>query len=314
LCDDKHVVEIAQPELPLAIFSRALVVDGGSRGLEDKVVQALQRLVEEDPGLVFAHDAMSRDLLISGLGVMHLEITLERLKRRTGVDVKLGPPRVPYKETIRGRAANVEGKLKKQTGGHGQFAVCYIDLEPLPHGAGFEFEDAIVGGVVPRQFIPSVEKGVRRALEHGVLAGYPVLDVKVRLIDGKHHSVDSSDAAFQAAGYRAFRTAMTQSNPAILEPIMKLEITVPQEAMGDVIGDLNSRHGKVMGTNNAPNGAVITAMLPLAQTLDYEPKLTAMTHGRGSFTLAFDHYDYCSPQTQDKVVKESGYKPLTDED
>jgi elongation factor G len=215
---------------------------------------------------------------------------------------------------VRGRAQSVEGKLKKQTGGHGQFAVCYIDLEPLPRGTGFVFEDAIVGGVIPRQFIPSVEKGVRKALDRGVLAGYPVVDFKVRLTDGKYHAVDSSDAAFQMAGGRALRAALVASQPSLLEPIAKIEVTVPGDYLGDVIGDINARGGRVTGTNTVDSGSVVEALLPLANTHDYEPKLTSITSGRGTFTLMFDHYDYCAPHTTDKVVKESGFKHVEDED
>jgi len=212
------------------------------------------------------------------------------------------------------KVTNIEGKQKKQTGGHGQFGVCYVDLEPLPRGSGFVFEDAIVGGVIPRQFIPSVEKGVVRAMNQGVIAGYPVVDVKVRLVDGKYHSVDSSDAAFQVAGYRAFRAAAAAAHPVLLEPIAKIEVTVPSESMGDVVGDLSSRHGKVVGTDANDESTTITAFVPLAQTLEYEPVLTGMTHGKGTFAITFDHYDFCPAHTQEQVIKESGFKPVVDED
>ncbi|HZU82561.1 MAG TPA: EF-Tu/IF-2/RF-3 family GTPase, partial [Polyangiaceae bacterium] len=312
LSDDKRPFTVKLPGMPPALYSRTLLVDG--KGADEKVATALQRICEEDPGLAFKHDAQSREMIVEGLGALHLDITLERLRRRAQVDCRLGPPRIAYRETIRGRAAHVEGKQKKQTGGHGQFGVCYIDLEPLPRGAGFVFEDAIVGGVVPRQFIPSVEKGVKRAMEHGVFSGYPVVDVKVRLVDGKYHSVDSSDAAFQVAGFRAFRTAMQGAQPALLEPIAKLDVTIPGDYLGDVIGDINARGGRVIGTSNVGTSSVVSAYVPLANTNDYEPKLTSLTSGRGTFTLAFDHYDFCSPHTADKVIKESGYKHVEDED
>jgi elongation factor G len=312
LSDEKRPFVAKLPKMPPALYSRTLLVDG--KGLEEKAVAALHRISEEDPGLGFKHDPQSREMVVEGLGALHLDITLERLRRRAQIDCHLGPPRIPYRETIRGRVAHVEGKQKKQTGGHGQYGVCYIDLEPQARGSGFVFEDAIVGGVIPRQFIPSVEKGVKRAMEHGMLSGHPVVDVKVRLVDGKYHSVDSSDAAFQVAGFRAFRIAMQSAQPALLEPIAKLEVTIPGDYLGDVIGDINARGGRVIGTSSAGTNSVVDAYVPLASTNDYEPKLTSITSGRGSFTLGFDHYDYCSPHTADKVIKESGFKPVEDED
>lgn len=312
LSDEKKPFNVKLPPQPPALFSRTLIVEG--KGVEDKAAQALQRICEEDPGLVFKHDPITRESILEGLGALHLDITLERLRKRASIDCRLGPPRIPYRETVRGRAKGVEGKLKKQSGGHGQFGVCYIDLEPMPRGAGFEFEDAIVGGSIPRQFIPSVEKGIRKAMEHGVLAGYPVVDFKVRLVDGKYHAVDSSDAAFQMAGSRALRAALQQSQPVLLEPVAKLEVTVPSEYLGDVIGDINSRGGRVTGTDSLADKSVVVALVPLANTNDYEPKLTSITSGRGAFTMAFDHYDPCTPHTTDKVVKESGFKHVEEED
>jgi elongation factor G len=312
LSDEKKPFVAKLPKMPPALYSRTLVVEG--KGMEEKAVAALHRISEEDPGLSFKHDPQTREMVVEGLGALHLDITLERLRRRAQIDCRLGPPRIPYRETIRGRAGHVEGKQKKQTGGHGQFGVCYIDLEPQARGTGFIFEDAIVGGVIPRQFIPSVEKGVRRALEHGILSGHQVVDVKVRLIDGKYHSVDSSDAAFQVAGFRAFRAAMQSAQPALLEPIAKLEVTIPGDYLGDVIGDINARGGRVIGTSSEGTSSVVDAYVPLANTNDYEPKLTSITSGRGTFTLGFDHYDYCSPHTTEKVIKESGFKHVEDED
>jgi len=311
LSDEKHPFTLTMASRPPPLYSRSVQT---AKGLEEKVAVALQRLVEEDPGLAFSHQEESRELIMSGLGAMQLEIALERLRRRSGIDCKLGPPRIPYRETVTRKVTNVEGKQKKQTGGHGQFGVCYIDLEPLPRGSGFVFEDAIVGGVIPRQFIPSVEKGVVRAVSQGLIAGYPVVDVKVRLVDGKYHSVDSSDAAFQVAGFRAFRAAAAGSHPVLLEPIVKMEVTVPSESMGDVVGDLNSRHGKVLSTNISGDTTMIAAYVPLAQTLEYEPVLTGMTRGRGTFTISVDHYDFCPPPVQEKIVRESGFKAVVEED
>jgi elongation factor G len=312
LSDEKRPFEAKLPPMPPALYARTLLVAG--KGMEDKAAQALQRMCEEDPGLVFKHDPVSREMLLEGLGALHLDITVERLRRRASIDCKLGPPRVPYRETVRAKVAGVEGKIKKQTGGHGQFAVCLIDVEPLPRGSGFVFEDAIVGGVIPRQFIPSVEKGVRKALDRGVLAGYPVVDLKARVVDGKFHAVDSSDAAFQVAGARALRAALAVAQAALLEPIVKLEVAVPGETLGDVIGDINARGGRVTGTNAVDSRSTVEALLPLASTHDYEPKLTSLTSGRGTFSIGFDHYDYCSPYTTDRVVKESGFKHVEEED
>jgi elongation factor G len=311
LSDEKHPFTLTLASRPPPLYSRSVQT---AKGAEEKVAVALQRLVEEDPGLAFSHQEESRELIMSGLGAMQLEIALERLRRRSGIDCKLGPPRIPYRETVTRKVANVEGKQKKQTGGHGQFGVCYIDLEPQPRGSGFVFEDAIVGGVIPRQFIPSVEKGVMKAVSQGLIAGYPVVDVKVRLVDGKYHSVDSSDAAFQVAGFRAFRAAAAGSHPVLLEPIVKMEVTVPSDSMGDVVGDLNSRHGKVLSTNISGDTTTISAYVPLAQTLEYEPVLTGMTRGRGTFTISVDHYDFCPPPVQEKIVRESGFKAVVEED
>jgi elongation factor G len=311
LCDEKTPRIVELPERPLPLFSRALLAE--NRGAEEKIAASVLRIAEEDPGLSFNHDETTRDMLLSGLGAAHLEITVERLKKRAGIDVRLGPPRIPYRETITRKVTNVEGKQKKQSGGHGQFGVCYIDLEPLPRGSGFVFEDAVVGGSIPRQFIPSVEKGIVKAMARGIIAGYTVVDLKVRLFDGKYHSVDSSDAAFQVAGSRAIRAAMVGAHPAILEPLVKLEVQVPSEFMGDVIGDLNSRAGRVLGTDQQRDMAIIQALVPLEQTLDYEPKLTSMTSGRGTFTITPDRYEICSAQTQERVIKDSGFK-VVDED
>jgi elongation factor G len=313
LCDDKHPPKaLPKPELPPPLFARALLpVD---RGKEDKLAQALGRLVEEDPGLHVSHDETGHELIVGGAGPLHLDLTLERLRRKSGIIAHLGPPRISYRETLSRAVKNVEGKQKKQTGGHGQYGVCYIDVEPLPRGAGFVFENAIVGGVIPRQFIPSVEKGVLRAMERGVLAGYPMVDVKVRLTDGKTHSVDSSDAAFQAAGFKAFRTAAAQAHPALLEPVVKLTVTVPNATTGDAMGELTSRRGKVLSTETDDLSTIISVHVPLQETLDFEPKLASLTQGKGTYTLAFDHYDICPDHVQTRAVAQSGYKAKEDEE
>ncbi|WP_437939591.1 elongation factor G [Sorangium sp. So ce341] len=312
LCDEKHAFLFSAPELPPALFSRGVRFD--AKGGEDKVGNALYRLTEEDPGLSVHQDPSTRELVVSGLGALHLEITVERIRRRVGIDCRLGPPHIAYKETISRKAANVEGKHKKQTGGHGQFGVCYIDMEPLPRGGGFVFEDAVVGGAVPRQFIPSVEKGIVKAMSKGVLAGYPMVDVKVRLFDGKYHDVDSSDAAFQMAGSKAFKAAAAQCAPVLLEPIVRLSVTVPSATMGDIIGDINSRRGRIIGTDSVEDQTIVNAFVPLAEVLEYESKLKSMTQGKGTFTMSVEHLEVCPPAVQEKVIKESGFKVEADED
>jgi elongation factor G len=259
------------------------------------------------------HDPASRDLVLAGASAAHLEIALERLRRRSGRACRLGPPRIAYRETVSRAARHVEGKLKKQSGGHGQYAVCYIDLEPLPRGAGWEFVDEVVGGAIPRQFIPSVEKGIAQALERGVLAGYPVVDFRVRLRDGKFHDVDSSDAAFQVAASKAFKAALEAARPVLLEPIMKLVVRVPPPAIGEVIGDLSARRGRILGTDTAADGAVITACAPLADLLEYEPRLSSITQGQATFTMALDHLDVCPPAIQERVVRDHAAPARDDE-
>jgi elongation factor G len=259
-------------------------------------------------------DPTTRELVVSGLGALHLEIAVERIRRRTGIECRLGPPHIAYKETLTRKVAGVEGKHKKQTGGHGQFGVCYIDVEPLPRGGGFEFEDAIVGGAIPRQFIPSVEKGIVKSMARGFLAGFPMVDVKVRLFDGKYHDVDSSDAAFQLAGSKGFKAACAQAHPVLLEPIVKIQVTAPSSAMGDVIGDINSRRGRISGTDSLEDMTIVNAYVPLSEVLEYESKLKSMTQGKGTFSMTIDHLEICPPQVQEKVIKESGFKVAEDED
>jgi elongation factor G len=312
LSDEKAPFLYTAPELPPALFSRGVHFEG--KGSEDKVGTALHRLAEEDPGLEVHLDESTRELIVSGLGALHLEITVERIRRRIGVDCRLGPPHIAYKETLSAKASGVEGKHKKQSGGHGQFGVCYIDIEPLPRGEGFLFEDGVVGGAIPRQFIPSVEKGIVKSMARGVLAGFPMIDVKVRLLDGKYHDVDSSDAAFQMAGSKAFKAAAAQAHPVLLEPYVKLRVTAPSAAMGDVIGDINSRRGRISGTDAEDGDTVVNAYAPLSEVLEYESKLKSMTQGKGTFSMTVDHLEICPPAVQEKVIRESGYKVEADEE
>jgi elongation factor G len=312
LSDEKHPFRFNEPALPPSLFSRGVKFEG--KGAEEKVGTALHRLTEEDPGLHVNLDEATRELVVSGSGALHLEITLERIRRRVGIDCRLGPPHIAYKETITRKVAGVEGKHKKQSGGHGQFGVCYIDMEPLPRGAGFVFEDGVVGGSIPRQFIPSVEKGIVKSMAKGFLAGFQLVDVKVRVYDGKYHDVDSSDAAFQLAGSKAFKAAAAQAHAVLLEPIVKLQVIAPSVAMGDVIGDINSRRGRITGTDTVDDSTIVNAYAPLSEVLEYESKLKSMTQGKGTFSMSVDHLEICPPMVQDKVIKDSGFKVETDED
>ena len=282
----------------------SFAVEPKSKGDEEKATQALARMMEEDPSLEMHRDPQTRELILSGVGQLHIEVVIERLKRKYGAEVELKAPKVPYKETIKGRS-EAQGKLKKQSGGRGQYGDAWLKVEPLPRGTGFQFVDQIVGGVVPRQYIPAVEKGVREALHEGILAGYPIVDVKVTLYDGSYHEVDSSEMAFKIAASMGFKTALSRAKPVVLEPIMSMEVVVPDEAMGDVIGDLNSRRGKVLGVDSKPGGQVIRAQVPMSEVLKYSPDLRSMTSGRGSFTVAFSHYEEMPAHLADKVIKEA---------
>lgn len=274
-----------RPEVPRPVISFA--IEPKSRGDEEKISQALQRLGEEDLTLTFERD---RELRLSGTGQLHIEVVVSRLKRKYGVEVSLKPPRVPYRETI-GAATEAHGRHKKQTGGHGQFADCHVRVEPLARGEDFVFESAIVGGAIPRQFIPAIEKGFQEARQKGFLAGYPVVDFKATVFDGKFHAVDSSEIAFKIAASLAFRDAMSRCRPTLLEPIMSVEITVPEETTGDVLGDLNARRGRTQGMDTKGASITITAQAPMAEMLTYEPTLTSLTGGRGAFHMEFSHYD-----------------------
>ncbi len=256
---------------------------------EDKMHSALRRMTDEDPTLDVHRDEQTGDFLVGGLSQMHVEVIADRIERRFGVGMDLAPPHVPYRETITG-TAEAEGKHKKQSGGRGQFGDCWVRVEPLPRGDGFEFVDKVVGGAIPRPFIPAVEKGVVEALREGGLAGYPVVDLRVTLYDGKHHPVDSSEMAFKIAGSLGVRTAIEKAGPVLLEPIMRVEVSVPSDHVGDVMGDLNSRRGHPEGMEARGGMEVIKAQVPMAEMLSYAPDLRAMTGGRGDYTMEFDHY------------------------
>lgn len=268
---------------------------------EDRIANALHRLTEEDPTLEISRDVEAGETLLGGVGQTHIEVTVERLKRKYSVDVELLPPKIPYRETIKGVAKGIEGKHKKQSGGRGQFGVCYLNLEPN-RGQGYEFVDDIVGGAIPRNFIPSVDKGIRGALARGVISGHPIVDVKVSLYDGKYHDVDSSDFSFQMAGSKGFKAAFLQAKPILLEPVMNLEVTIPEECTGDVIGDINQRRGRVVGVDTKGKNQIIKAQAPMSELLTYAPDLRSITSGRGSFTMEQSHYDEVPANIADKVV------------
>jgi len=276
-------IEFEKPNLTLALVPK-------SKGDEEKIGAALARLLEEDPTFTAEKNSETGQLLVSGLGDVHLEIITSRLQKKFGVEVELVPPRIPYRETIRG-TVKVEGKHKKQTGGRGQYGHVWLELSPLPPGGGFEFEDKIFGGAVPKQYIPAVEKGARETMEEGVLAGYPVVDVKVTLFDGSYHSVDSSEMAFKIATSMAFKKGFMEAQPVLLEPIMLLEVVVPERYMGDVIGDLNKKRGRILGMDPDNGNQVIRAHVPLAELTRYAVDLRSITQGRGRFRMQMDHYE-----------------------
>ncbi len=268
---------------------------------EDKVPIALAKLMEEDPSLEFKRDEQTNEFLLSGVGQVHLEVSIEKLKRKYGCDVELKTPHVPYKETIRSHV-KVQGKYKKQSGGRGQYGDAWLDISPLPRGKGYEFVDNITGGAIPRQYIPAVEKGIRDAMQSGVVAGFPVVDVKVALYDGTYHSVDSSEMAFKIAASIGFKKGMEQAHPVILEPIMKMEINVPDENLGDVIGDINSRRGKILGAEPKAGSQTIKALVPMAEVITYATDLRGMTGDRGIFTMEFSHYEEVPTYLSQKII------------
>jgi elongation factor G len=302
---------ISMPSIKLPAPVMAFAIEGaatGSMGDEDKVFSALRRLQEEDPTIDFHRDPQTGDQILAGLSQVHVEVIVERLRSRFGADVTLKPPRVPYQETIRG-AAKAHGRHKKQTGGRGQFGDCHIAIEPLEdpnHPTGFEFVNEIKGGVIPNGFIPAVERGVQEAMAHGILAGYPVKNVRVRLYDGSYHTVDSSEMAFKVAGSHAMRQALEQAAPVLLEPIMIVTVNAPEETVGDVIGDLNSRRGRPLGMEPAGAGMTeIKAEVPMAEMLSYAPDLRSVTGGQGEFTMQFERYEEVPGHLAAKVVGEA---------
>ena len=300
--DEQNPITFPQLTFPSPVISFA--IEPKTKGDEDKVGNALHRLCEEDPTLSISRDQQTREFILSGMGQVHIEITIDRMKRKFGTEVNLKTPKVPYKETIKG-ATKVQGKYKKQSGGRGQYGDTWLEIEPLPHGEGFEFVDKITGGSIPKQYIPAVEKGIVGAMEHGILAGYPITDVKVTLYDGSYHTVDSSEMAFKRAGSMGFKKGFMLCNPTFLEPIMKISIIVPEEFMGDIMGDLNSKRGRIQGVDTKGRYQNIRAEVPMAEMLKYAPDLRSMTGGRGNFTMEFSRYEEIPGHIIDKVVAEA---------
>ncbi|MGQ9470672.1 MAG: elongation factor G [Candidatus Aminicenantales bacterium] len=296
--------EIRFPEIKFPEPSISFAIEPKTRADEDRISQATHRITEEDPTVRIERDAETGQLLISGNGQLHVEITTEKLKKRYNVDVILKPPKIPYRETIKGRS-DVQGKYKKQTGGRGQYGDVKIKIEPLARGSDFEFEDKIFGGAIPKNYIPAIEKGIQEARKKGVLAGYPTVDFKVTLYDGSYHEVDSSDLAFKIAASMAFKKAAKQAKPTLLEPIMNVEVYTPEAYLGDIMGNLNGRRGRLQGVEQKGNMRIIKAQVPMAEMLDFEPTLTSITGGRGSFLMEFSHYEEVPSQIQQKIIAEA---------
>lgn len=301
LAQEKCSFVLPKPKLPPQLISYALTP--AQKGDEDKVYAAVHKLTEEDITLKLSRDEETGDILVSGMGQLHIEMSIEKAKRRSKVDILLNTPKVPYRETIKG-SAQVQGRHKKQSGGRGQFGDCWVEFSPRKRGEGYEFEDAIVGGVVPRQYIPAVDKGIQEAAARGFLAGCPLVDFKAKLYDGSYHNVDSSEMAFKIAGSLAFKKAMEEAKPTLLEPIVTLTISIPDESMGDIIGDLSSRRGKVLGSDSAAGITELKANVPMNEVLRYAPDLRSMTGGQGVFTSEFSHYEEAPQPIRDKVIAE----------
>ena len=301
LCDGRENFTLAVPDLPPQLITFAIAPK--TKGEEDKVFAAVAKLLDDDVTLKLEHDEETGDILLSGMGQLHIELAVERAKRRFKVDIDLKTPKVPYRETVKGKV-QVQGRHKKQSGGRGQFGDCWIEMEGSPRGAGYAFEDAIVGGAIPRQYIPAVDKGIQEAAARGYIAGYPVVDFKVKLYDGSFHPVDSSEMAFKVAGSLAFKNAMEKLKPVLLEPVVLLTVSIPDDSMGDVIGDLSSRRGKVIGSDSQAGVTEIKAHVPMSEVLRYASDLRSMTGGQGFFTMEFDHYEEAPQPVVDKVVAE----------
>ena len=293
--------QIAYPHVKLPEPSIAYAISAKTRNDEDRMGNAVNKILEEDASLRFYRDPQTKEFLLAGTGQQHVEIIVSRMKKRYHVDVELHAPKIPYRETVRGKA-DVQGRHKKQTGGHGQFGDCWIRVEPLPRGGKFEFANEVFGGAIPRNFIPAIEKGIVETAEKGYLAGFPVVDFRVVVYDGSYHDVDSSEMSFKLAARKAFKAAMEQAKPALLEPVMNVEVQAPVEYAGDLMGDMNSRRGRISGMDTKGGTQIIKALVPMAEMLSYQNDLISMTQGRASFQMEFDHYDFVPGLQAEKVI------------
>jgi len=300
LCDENNPIILEAMEFPEPVIS--IAVEPKTKADQEKLGMSLQKLAMEDPSFRVKTDEETGQTIISGMGELHLEIIIDRLMREFKVEANVGKPQVAYKETIT-KPAKAEGKYIRQTGGRGQYGHCWIEIQPLEPAGGFIFENKIVGGVIPKEYIPAIEKGIREALDLGVLAGYPVTDVKVTLFDGSYHEVDSSEMAFKIAGSMAFKEAFSKAGPILLEPIMKVEVVTPENFMGDVMGDLNSRRGKIQGMEMRGSAQVINAFVPLADMFGYATDLRSMTQGRATYTMQFSHYEPVPANIAEQILK-----------
>jgi elongation factor G len=287
LCDPDHVIQLEKMDFPEPVISVA--VEPKTKVDQEKMGLALQRLAKEDPSFRLSSDAESGQTIIAGMGELHLEIIVDRMKREFKVEANVGKPMVAYRETIRAKVEQ-EGKFVRQSGGRGQYGHVWITLEPSEPGKGYEFVNAVVGGTVPKEYIPAVDKGIKEATANGILAGYPVVDVKVTLFDGSYHDVDSNEMAFKIAGSMAFKDAMAKAKPVILEPIMKVEVVTPEDYYGDIVGDLNRRRGQIIGMEDSISGKVVTAEVPLAEMFQYSTSMRSMSQGRATYTMEFAKY------------------------
>src|SRR5579884_600010 len=302
LCATDKVIMLEKMVFPEPVI--AMAIEPKTKGDQEKMGIALSRLAQEDPSFRVRTDEESGQTIIAGMGELHLDIIVDRMKREFGVEANVGKPQVAYRETIR-KAVKQEGKFVRQSGGRGQYGHCVIEMEPLERGKGFEFENGIVGGVIPKEYIPAVEKGIREQLGNGVLAGFPAVDIKVRLIDGSYHEVDSNEMAFKIAGSMAFKEGFAKANPVLLEPILKVEVVTPEDYMGDVMGDLSRRRGVLQGSDDSPSGKVINAQVPLGEMFGYATALRSMSQGRATFTMEFDHYAEAPANIAEAVIKKS---------
>ena len=302
LCDPEHVITLEKMEFPEPVISVA--VEPKTKTDQEKMGLALQRLAKEDPSFRVSTDQESGQTIISGMGELHLDIIVDRMKREFKVEANVGKPQVAYRETIRAKVEQ-EGKFVRQSGGRGQYGHVWLKIEPQEEGKGYEFVNGIVGGVVPREYIPAVDKGVKEALEGGVIAGYPVVDVKVTIFDGSYHDVDSNEMAFKIAGSMAFKDGVRKAKPVLLEPIMKVEVVTPEDYSGDVIGDLNRRRGQIQGMEDSVSGKVVTAEVPLAEMFGYATSVRSMSQGRATFTMEFAKYMEVPNNVAEAVMKKA---------